>query len=74
MQIIKLYRYARPAGGVTVSPVKPDCEYTELFRLIADEGKLLTDGDAVAPCADVSDAAGWTEIDDPDAVDGDNYK
>ena len=62
MQIIKLYRYNRPDGGVTTSPVKPDCDYTEKFRLIADEGMELVKGDIRTTCIDTDDADGWVEV------------
>ena len=65
MQIKPLYRFKRPSGGITVSPIKPDCEYTEKVRLIADEGKALTNGETVAPCVDTDTAEGWWEIDAP---------
>jgi hypothetical protein len=63
MQILKLYKYMRENGGVTVSPNKPDCEYTEMYRIIADDGKMLTNGDIVTPCTDVESVEGWEEID-----------
>lgn len=67
MQTIVLYRYIRPEGGVTISPVKPGNEdYTIKYRMIADEGKALTDGTIVAECVDVESTDGWTEIDAPD--------
>ena len=62
MQIVNLYKYIRDDGGVTVSPVKPDIEYTEMFRLIADENKELVNGDVRAFCIDVESTEGWTEI------------
>lgn len=66
MQVIKLYKYNRTRGGVTVSPIKPDCEYTELVRLVADEGKVLTnDGENVTSCIDTETVDGWYEIDEP---------
>lgn len=65
MQTITLYRYTRPDGGISVSPIKPNVEYTEMVRLIADEGKALTDGTNTTMCTDVSSAEGWTEIDAP---------
>ena len=66
MQIIKLYKYDRAGGGVTVSPVKPDCEYTEMVRLVADEGKVLTkDGENFTSCVDTDSAEGWYEVDEP---------
>ena len=67
MQMITLYRYARTDGGFTTSPVKPydGTIYDLRYRLIADDGKALTDGTTVAACIDVSAPDGWTEIDDP---------
>ena len=65
MQTITLYRYTRPDGGISVSPIKPNVKYTEMVRLIADEGKALTDGTNTTTCTDVSSAEGWTEIDAP---------
>ena len=63
MQIIKLYKYIREDGGTTVSPKKPDCEYAEMVRLVADEGKLLTNGEIETPCIDTDTADGWMEVD-----------
>lgn len=62
MQIITLYRYNRPDGGITTSPVKPDCDYTEKFRLVADEGMELVKGDIRTTCVDTDDADGWAEV------------
>lgn len=64
MQTITLYRYARPDGGMTNSPVKPDCAYTLRYRLVADDGKILTNGTYNTYCVDVDSTDGWTEIDD----------
>lgn len=66
MQIINLYRYTRPDGGVSTSPVKPDVEYTEMFRLVADEGKMLTqNGTDLCGCTDVNSVESWYEVDAP---------
>ena len=65
MEIKPLYRFLREDGGVTESPDKPDgAEYATRFRLIADDGKLLTDGTTETYCIDVDSADGWYEIDD----------
>lgn len=65
MQTITLYRYTREGGGVTVSPVMPEGEYTTLYRLVADEGKALTqDGISTTACADVEHTDGWYEVDE----------
>lgn len=72
MRIVKLYKYKRADGGTTVSPNKPNTEYTEMLRLIADEGKALTmDGKKVTPCVDVNSADGWYEVDEPEMEDED---
>jgi hypothetical protein len=69
MQIIKLYKYTRADGGTTVSPNEPNTEYTEMLRLIADEGKALTkDGKEFTPCVDVDRADGWYEVDEPEVT------
>lgn len=64
MRIVPLYRFKRPSGGITVSPIKPECEYTELVRLIADEGKALTNGEVITPCVDTESVEGWSEVDE----------
>lgn len=66
MQIINLYKYTRAEGGITVSPNKPECEYAEMFRIVADDGKVLTNGETTTYCADVESTDGWTEIDAPE--------
>lgn len=66
MQIIPLYQYKREDGGITESPIKPDVEYTEVLRLVADEGKALTkDGVNTTPCEDVEDIKEWYEVEAP---------
>lgn len=67
MKIVKLYKYTREGGGTTISPNRPDREYTEMYRLIADEDKALTkDGVNVTTCADVESTNGWYEVEAPD--------
>ena len=63
MQDVILYRYTRENGGVTNSIIKPDCPYSIRHRLIADEGKILVNGDQNVACVDVDDTARWSEID-----------
>lgn len=66
MKIIKLYRYIREDGGVTVSTNIPDCEYTEKYRLVADEEKMLTlDGENLYSCVDTDSTEGWYEVNAP---------
>lgn len=67
MQKITLYRYVRPDGGVTISTAKPDADYTELSRLIADEGMILTDGENQTPCVDTDTPDAWYELVDTES-------
>lgn len=62
MQKITLYCYARPSGGMSVSPVKLTGNYTERYRLIADEGHVLTDGVNYTSCTDTDNPDLWTEV------------
>ena len=64
MQVKILYRYERKPNCVTISTEKPlDVEYTETYRLIADEGKILFKGDVETVCVDTNFIAGWEEKD-----------
>lgn len=77
MQKIPLYRYTRPDGGVTVSTVKPDTEYTALTRLVADEGYVLTDGVVIASCIDTDGPDMFYEIldsENPDEATAEDYQ
>lgn len=68
MKIEKVYKIKRKSGGVTITTHKPFCEHEELLRLIADDGKTLTNGEITTPCIDVESADGWREIDAPKNV------
>lgn len=58
-----LYRINRSDGGVSITPNKPtDGTYTETYRLIADEGKVLTDGTNTCDCIDTDFPQNYTEI------------
>ena len=64
MQTITLYRYTRPDGGVTVSPEQPDegTAYELRYRLIADEGRSLTNGEVFTQCTDTATPDAWQEV------------
>lgn len=63
MEIRTLYRVNHSEGKVSVTPQKPtDGEYTETYRLIADEGKMLTDGTDTFDCIDTDYPSKYTEI------------
>lgn len=59
-----LYRYEREDGGITVTTEKPNVPHTTLFRLIADDGKMVTlDGVDMRAAVDVDSVDGWHEVD-----------
>ena len=68
MQTITLYKYKRRGGGITVSPTKPSAKHTEMYRLLADDGKILTDGETMTVCVDTNDVDVWTETDNAEKV------
>lgn len=66
MVINKIYKHIRSDGGMTVTPNCPEGEYTELFRIIADEGKAVTkDGVNLYSVIDTDSAEGYYETDMP---------
>lgn len=68
MKITKMYRYERDGGGITVSTTEPDKPYTILYLLVADEGKMLTDGKNIKPYTDTETPYLWDEIDAPETT------
>lgn len=66
MQTITLYRYTRQDGGVTVSPEQPaeGTSYELRYRLIADEGCSLTNGEIFTQCTDTATSDEWQEVAD----------
>lgn len=74
MQKITLYKYTRSDGGITVSPVKPDYEYTILYRLVADEGNILSNGKEETACIDTENPDEWSEIENGNQdISGDEF-
>lgn len=69
MKKITIYRFKRASGVVTVSQKKPasGVKYTTGLRLVADDGKQLTndDGKTLYTVIDTDSSTGWTEIDAP---------
>lgn len=63
MIVKELYCYERETGKLTVSPEKPNCDYTLKYRLIAEEGEELTkNGENFTTCIDVDDIEGWNAV------------
>lgn len=58
-----LYRVNRSDGGVSISTNKPtDGTSTETYRLIADDGMVLTDGENIFICIDTDEPNKYTEV------------
>ena len=65
MTIRNLYRY-EDEHGVTITPNKrSESDEPYCVRLIADEGKILTDGETETPCVDTHEPEKWYEVDLP---------
>ena len=63
MIIMTTYKYYEDERHYCVSPIKPNCEYTEAVRLVAEEGHAITkDGINYYYCIDVDSADGWLEV------------
>ena len=62
-----LYRYSREEGGYTVSLARPPegVPYKVRWRLIAEEGRAITDGETTVTVIDVKSYAGWRDCDLP---------
>lgn len=67
MKIIELYKYENEDGSISISPEnRPggvNIEYK--YRLIADEGKAITDGENIFYCVDTEDVSQFFEIEKP---------
>lgn len=61
-----LYRYTGRNGIITSLVHLEDAKYYPMYRLIADEGKMLTDGELIVKSIDIfaEDLSKWTEIED----------
>lgn len=64
MQIVNLYRYVEANQTVVTPHATSESDTPSGYRLIADDGKILKNGDILTYCVDVGSADGWKEIDD----------
>lgn len=64
MRVKPLFRYKREDDKIVDTPIKPECEYTTRVRMIASEGKALTnDNKTFYLVKDADSTEGWYEID-----------
>ena len=62
-----LYVYQRSNGETVVTPNKPyNHDYTTKLRLVADEGRAITNGSVVVSSLDTDSADGWMDCDLPE--------
>lgn len=60
MIIKTIYRYTRD-GKTTVSPAKPEGDYSKTYRVIAEEGMAITNGNLECECIDTDDPSEWQD-------------
>lgn len=63
-----IYRFEKD-GSIFHSTIKPEGEYTEKIRLIADENKLLTEDNIdfyPVVTIDLDEVSNWSEVDEPE--------
>ena len=65
---IKTNGKKRTIYSPTINPAYGD-SYTLMYRLVADAGKVLTDGKLEVPSVDTTTPEAWTEIDAPEVED-----
>ena len=64
MRVKPLFRYKREDDKIVDTPIKPEYEYTTRVRMIASEGKALTnDNKTFYLVKDADSTEGWIEID-----------
>lgn len=61
-----LYRYFGRNGMITSLVLLDNIEHLLMYRLIADEGKILTNGELLVKSIDIfaEDLSEWTEIEE----------
>ena len=61
-----LYRYIGRNGVITSLVHLDDTKYYPMYRLIAEDGKALTNGEQIVKSIDIfaEDLGKWTEIDE----------
>lgn len=66
-----LYKSERKGGGYTVSLIKPEGSYQVRWRLIAEEGRAITNGEIITQVIDVmhrKDCEAWTDCELPEEL------
>ena len=64
MRTVNLYKYVETNGIVVTPHARNEEDTPDSYRLIADEGKILKNGEPLTYCVDTHTIDGWEEIDD----------
>ena len=67
MRTVNLYKYVETNGIVVTPHARNEEDTPDSYRLIADEGKILKNGEILTYCVDTHTTYGWEEIDDTTA-------
>lgn len=67
MRTVNLYKYVETNGTVVTPHARNEDDTPDSYRLIADEGKILKNGEILTYCVDTHTTDGWEEIDDTTA-------
>lgn len=69
MKKTKMYRYIGQNGVLTTYILLDGINHILRYHLVADDGKLLTNGERVAKIVEINavDLEDWYEINDPEA-------
>lgn len=67
MKTVNLYKYVETNGTVVTPHARNEEDTPDSYRLIADEGKILKNGETLTYCVDTNTTDGWEEIDDTTA-------
>ena len=67
MNKINLYRYTYADGSSTITTKqREETDEVYAYRLVADEGKAITNGDLVTYCIDTHNPDDWTDCEAED--------
>ena len=64
MRTVILYKYIDTNGTVVTPHARNEEDTPDSYRLIADECKILKNGETLAYCVDTHTINDWIEIDD----------
>lgn len=62
MTTINLYKYIEGASTVITPNKRDESDTPYCYRLVADEGKSITDGTIYAPCVDTHTPENYHEV------------